>query len=87
MTGLLSAWIVSMGIISWDQITQDKHAPVPGTFVAASLVFALLGVVGEWNSGVAAITGWGLVTAQAISYATNKSKAAAAAASTAAANA
>jgi hypothetical protein len=73
MSGLLSAWLVSMGILSWKQVTQEHEPPVPGSLVAVSLVFALLGIVGEWNSGVAALTGWGLVTAQAISYAKNKS--------------
>ena len=69
--GLLSAWMVSLGIVSWDQV-KAKHLPVPGSLVGVSIVFAFLGLVGEWNSRVAAVAGWGLVVAQAISIASGK---------------
>jgi uncharacterized membrane protein HdeD (DUF308 family) len=72
VTGLLSAWIVSMGILSWDQVTKDRQAPVPGTLVAASVVFALLGFVSEVAPTPAALMGWGLVAAQAIAFGTKK---------------
>lgn len=73
--GVMSAWLVAMGVVSWDQITQDHEAPVPGRLVSVSLLYALLGIVGEWNSGVAALTGWGLVVALAISRAKAKTSA------------
>lgn len=66
--GLLTAWLVSMGLSSWTQL-KNGQIPIPGTLVGVSVVYIALGAVSEWSEGVATLAGWGFVAAQAISLA------------------
>jgi hypothetical protein len=69
MNALLAAWLVSLGISSWQSINRNHEAPIPGDLLAITGLFAVLGFVAEWNAPLAGLTGWGLVIAQGISLA------------------
>ena len=69
MNALLAAWLVSLSISSWQSVTRDHAAPVPGNLLGISALFAALGFIAEWNAPLAGITGWGLVIAPGISLA------------------
>lgn len=68
MTGLLSAWLVEAGIVTWRSFQRDGRAPLPSDFVAVFIVYGSLGMLAQVPnaSGVAAATGWGLVLATAL---------------------
>lgn len=69
MTGLLSAWAVEAGIVTWRSFHRDHRPPLPADFVAVFILFGALGLLAEVPNmkGTAAVTGWGIVLASAFS--------------------
>lgn len=67
--GLLSAWAVEAGIVTWRAFKRDGRAPLPSEFVAVFVLFGALGLLAEVPNmkGTAAVTGWGIVLASAFS--------------------
>lgn len=67
--GLLSAWAVQSGIVTWRAFKRDQRAPLPSEFVAVFILFGTLGLLAEVPNmkGTAAVTGWGIVLASAFS--------------------
>ena len=47
MGGITLAWLIGLGIIGWRSVEKDHHAPIPGTLLAASGLFALLALAAE----------------------------------------
>lgn len=59
--GILLAWLVGIGVITWRGVAK-YHKPVsPGQYMAASGVYVLLAVVAEWQPAatVATLMAWG----------------------------
>src|ERR1700722_19406347 len=56
MGGITLAWLAGLGIITWRSFTKDHHAPVPGTLLSASVLFALLAMVAEYQPARGAAT-------------------------------
>lgn len=58
---ILLAWLTGVGLISWHGIKAAKRPPSPGQYLAASGLYAVLGLVAEWQpaASVAALMAWG----------------------------
>jgi hypothetical protein len=56
MGGITMAWLAGLGIISWRSFQKDHHAPIPGTLLAASALFALLALAAEYQPARGAAT-------------------------------
>ena len=70
--GLLLAWMVEVGIITWRDLTgkAKNHTvagfPIPADYVATFVIFGALGFVPKGNVGAsrtAALVGWAYVIA------------------------
>ena len=61
-TGLVTAWLFGMGLITYRYVIRQHQPPVPGALLGASGAFALLALVAEYQpaAGAAAAMGWGL---------------------------
>jgi hypothetical protein len=59
--GLVLAWAVGLGIMTWREIQEYHRPPVPGRLLGGSLVFAALAVIAEYPpaTGPATIAAWG----------------------------
>lgn len=68
MTGLLSAWMVEAGIVTWRAFKRDNRPPLPSDFVAMFVVYGTLGIVAEvpHAQSTATAIGWGIVLATAL---------------------
>jgi len=62
MKGLLAAWAAGLGVLTWQELRQARPPVPPGRYLAASGVFAMLGLLASYQpaAGVAAAMGWGL---------------------------
>jgi hypothetical protein len=49
MGGLVLAWLIGEGIITWRAVAQQHRPPAPGQMLAASALFALLAVLAEYE--------------------------------------
>jgi hypothetical protein len=60
--GLIAAWAVGLGVLTWQELRQARRPVPPGRYLAASGVFALLGLLASYQpaAGAAAAAGWGL---------------------------
>jgi hypothetical protein len=60
MRGLILAWAVGLGLMSWRDVQKYHKPPVPGRLLGASLVFAGLALLGEYEPArrVAVLTAW-----------------------------
>jgi hypothetical protein len=56
MGGITMAWLIGLGIISWRSVKADHHAPIPGTLLSASVLFALLALAAEYQPARGAAT-------------------------------
>ena len=58
---IATAWLFAMGLISYRFIVKRHQPPIPGTMLAASGTFALLGLVSEYGPAApaAALAAWG----------------------------
>ena len=70
MTGLLSAWLVEVGLITYRGSKQGRYTgnpiaglALPSEYVATFIVFGGLGLIPGQASRVAAVAGWGIVVA------------------------
>lgn len=59
--GILLAWLAGMGLVTWRGVAKYKKPVPPGQYLAASGVYAMLGLVAEWQPAapVAALMAWG----------------------------
>lgn len=55
------AWLAGMGILTWRELRDTKHAVPPGRYLAASGLYAALALLAEYQpaAGVAQLTAWG----------------------------
>lgn len=63
---LAGAWLAATGLVIWRQVHGNPHLPVPGTLLAVTGVFAILGAAGDAVPAarpVITVTAWGLVVA------------------------
>jgi uncharacterized YccA/Bax inhibitor family protein len=60
-TGITLAWLAGMGIIGYQSVAREHHAPLPGRLIGASGLFGLLALVSEYQpaAGLAAVLAWG----------------------------
>lgn len=66
---LLGAFVVTMAIVTWDEVKRQKRMPVPHRYIAVGMVYAILGIVATLGAPeLAAIFGVGVILAQ--TYAT-----------------
>jgi hypothetical protein len=54
MRGVILAWAVGMGIITYRSLVKEHKPPVPGQMLAATALFAGLAVVGEYQPAATA---------------------------------
>lgn len=63
-TSIVSAWLVGEGIIFYRAVKKQtkgqKHLPPPGQVLAVSGLFALCGLLSEFQPGLASLLAWGL---------------------------
>jgi hypothetical protein len=61
MRGLVLAWAVGLGIYTWRTVQEFRKPPVPGRVLGASLVYAGLALVAEYEPARRAATAaaWG----------------------------
>lgn len=59
--GIILAWAVGLGLVSYREIKQHHMPPVPGKLLAASGLYALLALVADYQpaTGVATLAAWG----------------------------
>lgn len=63
MRGFLAAWIAGESLIVWRVVHADHKPPVPGTLVAVTGLFAVMGLVADVVPASATfltVTAWGL---------------------------
>lgn len=65
MTGLLAAWGVEAGIVTYRSFRTQQRPPLPSDFVATFILFGTLGLVAESPTlaPAATLVGWGVVLA------------------------
>ena len=65
MRGIVLAWGVGLGILSWRTVQQYHKPPVPGRVLGASVVYAALALIAEYEPATAAATlaAWGFTVA------------------------
>lgn len=58
---ILLAWLAGVGLITWRGVRKVRRPPSPGQYLAASGLYAVLGLVAEWPPAgtVAALMAWG----------------------------
>jgi len=59
----IAEWLIGMGIIAYRAVKDTKAPPMPGQLLAASVLFAVLGLIAEGGEGAertAALLGGGL---------------------------
>lgn len=61
MRGLVLAWAVGLGILSWRTAQQYHKPPVPGRLLGASVVFVVLALIAEYEPArrAAVLAAWG----------------------------
>jgi hypothetical protein len=61
-SGITAAWAVGIGIVTWRSVSRQHHAPFPGQLLAVSGLFALLGVIADYEpaAGTATLIAWGV---------------------------
>ena len=62
MRGVILAWGIGMGIIVYRAALKEHRPPVPGQMLAATGLFALLAVIGDYDpaAGAAALFAFGI---------------------------
>ncbi len=60
MTGLILAWMVGEGIMTYRIVTQQSRPPLPGELLASSGLYVLLGFLAEAQSELASLLAWGI---------------------------
>lgn len=61
MRGLVLAWLVGLGLLTWRTAQEYHKPPVPGRLAGASVVFVLLALIAEAGPNAArtaTITAW-----------------------------
>lgn len=61
MPGIVLAWLVGEGILTWRSFHDDHRPPMPGQLLAASGIFVMLGLLAEAQQArfLAAALAWG----------------------------
>lgn len=61
MTGMVLAWLTGLGVMSWRTAQEYHRPPVPGRILAASVVFAALALLAEYEPArrAAVLAAWG----------------------------
>lgn len=59
--GIVLAWGAGLALMTARELEQVRRPPAPGRYLAASGLFALLGLVANYQpaTGVATLTAWG----------------------------
>lgn len=70
MTGLILAWLVGEGIMSYRVVTVNKRPPLPAEVLGTSGLFALLALLGEAQPQLASLLAWGFDLAAFMALAT-----------------
>ena len=58
--GIIIAWLVGEGIISYKSVKKNNRPPLPADLLAASGAFVLLGLLSEWQDQLAMMLAVGL---------------------------
>lgn len=61
MRGLVLAWAVGLGILTWRTAQEYHKPPVPGRLLGASMVYVLLALLAEYEPAkrAAVLAAWG----------------------------
>lgn len=61
MRGLVLAWAVGLGILTWRTAQEYHKPPVPGRILGASMVYVLLAFLAEYEPArrAAVLAAWG----------------------------
>jgi hypothetical protein len=61
LRGIVLAWAVGLGLMSWREVQQTHRPPVPGRLLGASFVFMALALVAEYQPATraAVLAAWG----------------------------
>jgi len=69
MSGMLGAFFIQVGIITYRDVTQGGlqttpiKAPLPSQYLSAILIYGVLGVMPASTAPLPGLIGWGLVVA------------------------
>lgn len=60
--GLVAAWLLGMGIVTWRDVHVQHRIPAPGQLLGISALFLGLAAVSEYTpaAGLATAVAWGL---------------------------
>ena len=67
MSGIILAWLVGEGIITYRVVTQDHHPPLPSQILASSGFFVIAGIIAEANNTLGTLLAVGVDAAAALS--------------------
>lgn len=61
MRGITLAWAVGLGLMTWRTAQEFHRPPVPGRLLGASVVFAMLALLAEYEPAAraAVLAAWG----------------------------
>lgn len=59
--GIFLAWLAGLGLMTWRELEQVRRPPPPGRYLAASGLYAALGLIAEYPPAApaAALAAWG----------------------------
>lgn len=59
MKGLIVAWLVGEGLMTYKDVKRNKRPPLPAELLATSGLFVVLGILGESAPKLATTLAWG----------------------------
>lgn len=59
MKGVIVAWLVGTGLMTYKDVKQNKRPPLPAELLAESGLFVVLGLLAEAQPKLAATLAWG----------------------------
>jgi hypothetical protein len=57
--GLIVAWLVGEGLMTYKDVKRNKRPPLPAELLATSGLFVVLGILGESAPKLATTLAWG----------------------------
>lgn len=63
MNAVVLPWLAEIGLITWRDMRNAKHPPLPSELLSTFVIFGALSLIPEEYGTLSALAGWGLVVA------------------------